>query len=65
MKLSTRYSSRERSLLYKSKVKDQAPSTSQKAGLTGLYKNFLFMSTTAKSKPVLQEVDSTVILLPD
>jgi len=31
------------------------PSTSQKAGLTGLYKKFLFMSTTAISKPVLQE----------
>jgi len=42
--------------------KDHAPSTSQKAGLTGLYKKFLFMSTTAISKPVLQEVDGTVIL---
>jgi hypothetical protein len=37
-------------------------STSQKAGLTGLYKKFLFMSTTAISKPVFQEVDGTVIL---
>jgi len=53
---------RERSLLYKRKGKDHVLSTSQKAGLTGLYKKFLFMSTTAISKPVLQEVDSTVIL---
>jgi hypothetical protein len=42
--------------------KDHIPSTSQKAGPTGLYKKFLFMSTTAKSKPVFQEVDGTVIL---
>jgi len=55
--------SRERSLLYKSKWKDHVPSTSQKAALTGLYKNFLFMSTTAISKPVFQEVDGTLILL--
>ena len=53
---------RERSLLYKSKGKDHVPSTSQKAGLTGLYKTLLFMSTTAISKPVFQEVDGTVIL---
>jgi len=37
------------SLLYKSKGKDHVPSTSQKAGLTGLYKKFLFLSTTAIS----------------
>ena len=37
-------------------------STSQKAGLTGLYKKFLLLSTTAISKPVFQEVDGTVIL---
>jgi len=54
--------SRERSLLYKSKGKDHVPTTSQKAGLTGLYKKFLFMSTTAISKLVFQEVDGTVIL---
>jgi len=53
---------RELSLLHKSKGKDHVPSTSQKAGLTRLYKKFLFMSTTAISKPVLQEVDGTVIL---
>jgi len=53
---------RERSLLYKSKGKDHIPSTSQKAGLTGLYKKFLFISTTAISKLVFQEVDSTVII---
>jgi len=53
---------RERSLLYKSKGKDHIPSTSQKTGLTGLYNKFLFMSTTAISKPVFQEVDGTVIL---
>jgi len=52
----------EGSLLYKSKGKDHILSTSQKAGPTGLYKSFLFMSTTAISKPVFQEVDSTVIL---
>jgi len=52
---------RERSLLYKSKGKDHIPSTSQKACLTGLYKTLLFMSTTAISKLVFQEVDSTVI----
>jgi len=57
-----KYLSRERSLLYKRKVKDHVPSTSQKAGLTGLCKKFLFMSTTAISKPVFQEVDGTVIL---
>ncbi len=45
-----------------SKGKDHVPSTSQKAGLTGLYKKLFFMSTTAISKPVFQEVDSTVIL---
>ena len=44
------------------KGKDHVLSTSQKAGLTGLYKKFLFMSTTAISKPVFQEVDDTVIL---
>jgi hypothetical protein len=38
------------------------PSTSQKAGLTSLYKKFLFLSTTAISKPVFQEVNGTVIL---
>jgi len=53
---------RERSLLYKSKGKDHVSSTSQKAGLAGLYKKFLFMSTTAISKPVFPEVDGTVIL---
>ncbi len=53
---------RERSILYKSNGKDHVPSTSQKAGLTGLYKTLLFMSTTAISKPVFQEVDGTVIL---
>ena len=53
---------RERSLLYICKGKYHVPSTSQKAGLTGLYKNFLLMSTTAISKPVFQEVDGTVIL---
>jgi len=47
-----------------SKGKDHVPSTSQKAGLTGLYKKLLFMSTTAISKPVFQEVDSTVKGLP-
>jgi hypothetical protein len=52
----------ERSLLYKSKGKDHVPSTYQKAGLTGLYKKFLFLSKTAISKPVFQEVDGTVIL---
>jgi len=54
--------SRDCSLLYKSRWKDHVLSTSQKAGLTGLYKKLLFMSTTAISKPVFQEVDSTVIL---
>ena len=49
---------RERSLLYICKVKYQV---SQKAGLTGLYKNFVLMSTTAISKPGFQEVDGTVI----
>jgi len=49
---------REHSLLYKSKGKDHILSTSQKAGLTRLYKKFLFMSTTAISKPV----NGTVIL---
>jgi len=44
------------------KVNIMLPSTSQKAGLTGLYKKFLFMSTTAISKPVLQEVEGIVIL---
>jgi hypothetical protein len=53
---------RELSLPYKSKGKDHEPSTSRKAGLTGLYKTLLFMSTTAISKPVFQEVDGTVIL---
>jgi len=53
---------RECSLLYKSKGKDHLLSTSQKAGLAGLYKKFLFLSSTAISKPVLQEVDGTVIL---
>ena len=53
---------RERSLLYNCKGKYHVPSTSQKAGLTGLYNNFLLMSTTAISKPVFQEVDGTVIL---
>ena len=52
----------ERSLLYICKGNYHIPSTSQKAGLTGLYKNFLLMSTTAISKPVLQEVNGTVIL---
>ncbi len=56
------HSTRERSLLYKSKGKDHVPSTSQKPGLTRLYKKFLFMSTTAISKLVFQEVDGTVIL---
>jgi len=42
--------------------RDHVPSTSQNAGLTVLYKKFLFMSTTAISKPVFQEVDGTVIL---
>jgi len=41
---------RERSLLYKSNGKDHILATSQKAGLTVLYKKFLFMSTTAISK---------------
>jgi len=54
--------SRERSLLYKSKGKDHITSTSQKAGLTRWYKKFLFMSTTDISKLVFQEVDSKVIL---
>jgi len=49
------------SLLYKSKGKDHLLSTSQKVGLAGLYKKFLFLSSTAISKPVLQEVDGTVI----
>jgi len=31
-------------------------------GRTGLYKTLMFMSTTAISKPVFQEVDGTVIL---
>ena len=53
---------REHSLLHICKGKYQVPSTSQKAGLTGLYKNFLLMSTTVISKPVFQEVDGTVIL---
>jgi len=48
--------------LIQSKGKDHIPSTSQKAGLTGLYKKFFFVSATAISKPVLQEVDGTVIL---
>jgi len=51
-------------LLYKSKGKDHVPSTSQKAGLTGWYKKFLFLSTTTISKPVFQEVYGTVILFP-
>jgi len=42
--------------------KDHVPSTSQKAGLTGLYKKFLCMSTMAISKPFFQEVDGIVIL---
>jgi len=42
--------------------KDHVPSTSQKAGLTGLYEKCMFMSTTAISKLVFQEVDGTVIL---
>jgi len=42
--------------------KNHVLSTSQKAGLTRLYKKFLFMSTTAISKLVFQEVDGTVIL---
>jgi hypothetical protein len=37
-------------------------STSQKAGLTGLYKKVFVLSTTAISKLVFQEVDGTVIL---
>ncbi len=49
----------ECSLLYKSKGKDHILSTSQKAGLTGLYKKFLFIPTTAISKPIFQEVDGT------
>jgi len=56
------YPNREHSLLYKGK--DHVLSTSQKAGLTGLYKKFLFMSTTAISKLFFQEVDGTVILPP-
>jgi len=48
--------------VYKSKGKDHIPSTSQKDSLTGLYKKLLFMSTTAISKLVFQEVDGTVIL---
>ncbi len=47
---------RELRILYQ-----RIPTTSQKAGLTGLYKNFLFMSTMAISKPGFQEVDITVI----
>ncbi len=43
---------RECSLLYKSMGKDHIPSTSQKAGLTGLNKTLLFVSTTAISKLV-------------
>lgn len=35
--------SRERSLLYESKGKDHVPSTSQKPGLTRLYKKILFI----------------------
>jgi len=54
--------SREGSLPYISRGKDHVLSTSQKAGLTGLYKKFLFMSTTAISKLGFQEVDCTVIL---
>ncbi len=42
--------------------KDHVPSTSQKAGLTGLYNKFLFMSTIAISKLVFQGVGGTVIL---
>ncbi len=42
--------------------KDHVQSISQKAGLTGLHKKFLFISTTAISKTVFQEVDSKVIL---
>jgi len=53
---------REHSLLNKSKGKDRILSTSQRAGLTRLYKKFLLMSTTAISKPVFQEVDGKVIL---
>ena len=54
--------SKERSLLYICKGKYHVLLTSQKAGLTRLYKNFLLMSTTAISKQVFQEVDGTVIL---
>ena len=53
---------RECSLIDICKGKYHVLSTSQKAGLTGLYRNLLFMSTTAISKPVFQEVDGTVIL---
>jgi len=53
---------RERLLLYKNKEKDHLLSTSQKTGLTGLYKKFLFMITTDIYKPIFQEVGGTVIL---
>ena len=46
----------ERSLLYKCKWKYHVPSTSQKTGLTGLYKSSLLMSTMSIPKPVFQEV---------
>ncbi len=36
----------------RSKGKDHVPFTSQKASLTGLFQKFLFLSTTAISKPV-------------
>ena len=32
----------------------------KKAGITGLYKKFLFMSTMAKSKLVFQELDDFI-----
>lgn len=41
----------------KVRIKDYIQSTIQKAGLTRLYKNCLFMSTMAMSKPGFQEVD--------
>jgi hypothetical protein len=47
--------------LYKSKGNYHVLTTSQKAGLIGLYKKFLLVSTMAKSQPVFLKVDGTVI----
>jgi len=55
---------RGRSLLLISKGTDHLLSTSQKEGLTSLFKKFLFMSTIAISKPVFQEIGGTVIAFP-